>query len=452
MRAVPRAVFICGVLWMKRMPNSRAEGARRCRSSLARRPSLAEVQSSLHTLNVTLEMDKTTWKKKYRQLVKEHHPDAGGDATEMTCITVAYDTLLQLTPHEKYEYAKLLRQGATGEGNRFEMNNSKRDGGTNTRKPYYQRHGTTPRPSSSSYAYAFDFNAGRETTCGSSRWAREDGEEGKGGKDRETERVWKEHRVGRSPPSHDYLHRQRQKDSFWRGLAKSHFSAHSHSSGRGSLFEKMGRSFSPFFSSSFSPSTRDIYSSFFVPNFSFAKIWKEIRKRNGWIWVKEDKPNPQHSSGSRDKQYTATDSKSHFSHAFSSRSEEEISQGPPSPHPTYYFGMRPHQRARLMTSTAVLIRGMIFPLVFLAFFFLVLRCYRDEVQEMYYLPVTTNVSRLERLHAIHDSILPHRFQSPVVEDENGGYAAQRLETKAASSCFSPLSPRLAAVKAHKEYL
>lgn len=82
--------------------------------STTRRPTATEVQEALTTLGVTLEMSERQWKSKYRSLVKEHHPDAGGNEALMTKITVAYNILSTLTPREKEEFSQWFRSAAGG--------------------------------------------------------------------------------------------------------------------------------------------------------------------------------------------------------------------------------------------------------------------------------------------------------------------------------------------------
>lgn len=73
-------------------------------ASAGRRPTFLEVNEALDVLGVTIDEDAKSLKKKYRELVKKNHPDAGGDAAVMSKVTVAYDRLSTLTNREKEEY------------------------------------------------------------------------------------------------------------------------------------------------------------------------------------------------------------------------------------------------------------------------------------------------------------------------------------------------------------
>lgn len=69
------------------------------------RPTFSEVSEALDVLGVDIKVEQKDLKKKYRELVKKHHPDAGGDEKTMSKITVAYERLSSLTKRELEEFA-----------------------------------------------------------------------------------------------------------------------------------------------------------------------------------------------------------------------------------------------------------------------------------------------------------------------------------------------------------
>jgi curved DNA-binding protein CbpA len=68
------------------------------------RPSYSEISEALSVLGVDIKTDPKDIKKKYRELVKKHHPDAGGDEKTMSKITVAYERLTSLSKRELEEF------------------------------------------------------------------------------------------------------------------------------------------------------------------------------------------------------------------------------------------------------------------------------------------------------------------------------------------------------------
>lgn len=70
------------------------------------------MSAALETLGITMETDTKTCKQRYRELVRQHHPDAGGRAEEMARVTAAHDLLSSLTRAERAEFAQLLRHHA----------------------------------------------------------------------------------------------------------------------------------------------------------------------------------------------------------------------------------------------------------------------------------------------------------------------------------------------------
>ncbi|EPY21230.1 chaperone protein DNAJ [Strigomonas culicis] len=94
--------------------------ARRCYGAASgRRPTLPQVLDALHTMQLPpsledLKRDKAGLKKKYRELVKQNHPDAGGSEAQMSKITVAYDLLQSITKKEMEEYIMLQKMNRSG--------------------------------------------------------------------------------------------------------------------------------------------------------------------------------------------------------------------------------------------------------------------------------------------------------------------------------------------------
>lgn len=90
-------------------------------ASTTRRPTFQEVAEALDVLGVGIDDDPKAVKKKYRELVKKNHPDAGGDAATMARVTVAYDRLSTLTNREREEFKmqkKVFHSGGGGGGAR----------------------------------------------------------------------------------------------------------------------------------------------------------------------------------------------------------------------------------------------------------------------------------------------------------------------------------------------
>lgn len=88
-------------------------------SCLARRyarPTYSEVSEAQNLLGVDLSTDQKTLKKKYRELVRKHHPDAGGNEATMSKITVAYEKLTSLTKREREEFQQQSKSYRGGLG------------------------------------------------------------------------------------------------------------------------------------------------------------------------------------------------------------------------------------------------------------------------------------------------------------------------------------------------
>lgn len=80
------------------------------------RPTYSEISESLSVLGVDIKADVKDVKKKYRELVKKHHPDAGGDEKTMSKITVAYERLTSLSKREieEFQSQKNAYRGGSG--------------------------------------------------------------------------------------------------------------------------------------------------------------------------------------------------------------------------------------------------------------------------------------------------------------------------------------------------
>lgn len=375
-----------------------AYGKRWKTSTSTRRPTAAEVQAALRTLNVTLEMDKASWKGKYHTLVKRYHPDAGGDVDHMTRVTVAYDTLLQLTPHEKESYASLLHPS---KGDIREL--KKQWTPQKDRTPGAAKSGARGRPSSStprsSYSYAFTQPSWEADSHGERRR----GFAWEGDCDEEEVRQ-------HSSSLYAFVHRRWQQDYFWRNFARSRSTSMPNDDDDRKL-ERKKSLFSHYFAfSTFSPITRDSFSSFFV----FIPRWNRFC---GWRRTSGRRTNDsRREKGSADSWY----SESHHTSA-SSQSKKPLyplfSVGMEStPYHSFYFGMRSRQRARLMSPTAILTRGIVFLLFLLSVLLLVVRFFRDRNQAQIYLPAAANVSRHERLYALYTSTTHPYYQKTATEE------------------------------------
>ncbi|KPI87923.1 hypothetical protein ABL78_3001 [Leptomonas seymouri] len=73
-------------------------------ASTGRRPTFIEISEALDVLGVAIDEDPKAVKRKYRELVKKNHPDAGGDEATMAKVTVAYERLSSLSNREREEY------------------------------------------------------------------------------------------------------------------------------------------------------------------------------------------------------------------------------------------------------------------------------------------------------------------------------------------------------------
>ncbi|ORC86590.1 uncharacterized protein TM35_000271800, partial [Trypanosoma theileri] len=87
--------------------------ARRFAAGVGRRPTYTEISDACSTLGVEVDCDAKQLKKIYRDLVKQNHPDAGGDEATMSRITVAYERLSGLSQLEKEQF-KVQRDAYRG--------------------------------------------------------------------------------------------------------------------------------------------------------------------------------------------------------------------------------------------------------------------------------------------------------------------------------------------------
>ncbi|RNE99622.1 chaperone protein DNAJ [Trypanosoma rangeli] len=88
--------------------------ARRFSGGGARRaPTFVEVSEACSILGVEPDCDQRQLKTIYRDLVRKHHPDAGGEEAAMSRITVAYDRLRGMSKLEKEQY-KLQKETYRG--------------------------------------------------------------------------------------------------------------------------------------------------------------------------------------------------------------------------------------------------------------------------------------------------------------------------------------------------
>lgn len=88
--------------------------ARRFGGTAARRASsFAEISEACAVLGVDVDCDPRQLKRTYRDLVRKHHPDAGGDEATMSRITVAYERLSGMSKSER-EHFHALRAAYRG--------------------------------------------------------------------------------------------------------------------------------------------------------------------------------------------------------------------------------------------------------------------------------------------------------------------------------------------------
>lgn len=85
-------------------------------AATGRRPTFVEITSALATLGVSIDDDAKAVKRRYRELVKLNHPDAGGDEATMAKVTVAYDRLSSLTKREVEDYKSYRKAFGSGGG------------------------------------------------------------------------------------------------------------------------------------------------------------------------------------------------------------------------------------------------------------------------------------------------------------------------------------------------
>lgn len=97
-------------------PRPAAWATARRYASTGRRPTFIEISEALDVLGVSIDEDPKVVKKKYRELVRKNHPDAGGDEATMARVTVAYDRISGLTAREREEYKMQKRAFHSGGG------------------------------------------------------------------------------------------------------------------------------------------------------------------------------------------------------------------------------------------------------------------------------------------------------------------------------------------------
>lgn len=267
--------------------------SRRWMTQPGRPTSESAVAEALETLHVTLDEGPTAWKSKYRALVKQHHPDTGGDAQTMAKLTVAYKTLTSLSPREREDLAQRLGRRSTGfSGSTGETQFTPRD---RANRYTYAR----PNAHSTSHAYAAESSTNKAS----------------------------------------YEDQRNAREAFWSYYAR-------HATPRGNQRTEEGSTGFSF--GSFSSSSRDAYSSFSAAN-------------------------PLRGS-------------------------------------MFYFGMRPHQRARYMTSRAMLFRGLAAYFLLLSVASLLYRYIRDKQYEYEW----ERVSRSARNDTLHEDL--HRCIQPSSAD------------------------------------
>ncbi|KAG5510946.1 hypothetical protein JKF63_06447 [Porcisia hertigi] len=85
-------------------------------ASAGRRSTFAEISEALDVLGVSIDEDPKVLKKKYRELVKKNHPDAGGEEATMARVTVAYERLNELTNREREAFKLQKKMSRTDSG------------------------------------------------------------------------------------------------------------------------------------------------------------------------------------------------------------------------------------------------------------------------------------------------------------------------------------------------
>ncbi len=106
------------------------------------RPTHIEITAALATLNISIVdvSDTKEFKKKYLALVRQHHPDRGGNEEKMKDLTTAYDLLSSLSETERKEYLGRTKYGygaGAGGGGQQPTNRATRQ----QRAPGQQRYG-----------------------------------------------------------------------------------------------------------------------------------------------------------------------------------------------------------------------------------------------------------------------------------------------------------------------
>lgn len=118
------------------------------------RPTPADISQSLRLLGADIKFSPTELKGKYRKLVKENHPDTGGNEEKMKALSVAYSTLLSLSKAEKQEYQRSFQRAGSSTTSRAGNDNK-------TERPMshaYQHPGDAFRQRNTDYFRNYDYD------------------------------------------------------------------------------------------------------------------------------------------------------------------------------------------------------------------------------------------------------------------------------------------------------
>jgi DnaJ-class molecular chaperone len=64
----------------------------------------ARIEKALECMQLPHLVTKEDVKRQYRYLSKKYHPDVGGDAEKMQCLSEAYDTLMRYIENFRYRF------------------------------------------------------------------------------------------------------------------------------------------------------------------------------------------------------------------------------------------------------------------------------------------------------------------------------------------------------------
>jgi curved DNA-binding protein CbpA len=139
-----------------------------CRFQAERPATFSEITESVTVLGIPelSKMSEKDLKSKYRELVKKHHPDAGGSEATMSKITVAYDRISRLSKREREEFDMQRRafRGGSGAGSSTYSNQFSGFTKHNPQSRYARN------PYEASYKYNHD---GQAPPAGGPGWAEE---------------------------------------------------------------------------------------------------------------------------------------------------------------------------------------------------------------------------------------------------------------------------------------